>query len=106
MNLTRLRETLFLQEGFKLKPYRDSVGKLTIGVGRNLDDVGISPGEAMVLLEADIVRAVKAASQTFPWFEDLDEERQEVIVNMVFNMGIGNLRGFKKMIRAIERGDY
>ena len=54
MNLADLRDQLIIDEGLRLRPYRDSVGKLTIGVGRNLDDVGISNDEAMVLLDHDI----------------------------------------------------
>lgn len=52
MNLTALKEELIRDEGLRLKPYRDTVGKLTIGVGRNLDDVGITKDEAMHLLAA------------------------------------------------------
>jgi len=51
----------------RLKPYRDSVGKLTIGVGRNLDDVGISAEEADVLLANDIAKAQAELKQALPW---------------------------------------
>lgn len=49
---------LKLDEGLRLKPYRDTVGKLTIGIGRNLDDVGISEAEAEYLLSNDLDRTI------------------------------------------------
>ena len=62
----RLREMLIRHEGLHLKPYRDSVGKLTIGVGRNLDDVGITREEALILLEHDIAKGRRDVRRTFP----------------------------------------
>jgi len=58
MNMQRLQNTLEHHEGLRLKPYKDSVGKLTIGIGRNLDDVGISKSEALLLLQNDIDVAI------------------------------------------------
>lgn len=53
--ITVLKDMLIRHEGLKLKPYRDTVGKLTIGAGRNLNDLGISEREAMFLLDNDIM---------------------------------------------------
>lgn len=99
-----LKEQLRRDEGFRLKPYRDTVGKLTIGCGRNLDDKGISGAEALMLLDNDIAE-VTASLQGFPWFRALDEVRQGVLVNMGF-MGIGKLLEFRQMIAALEALDY
>lgn len=105
MTLTeRLREQLRRDEGFRLKPYRDTVGKLTIGCGRNLDDVGISAAEAYVLLDNDIAERV-AALRRFDWFTGLDEARQGVLVNMAF-MGLPKLLAFYRMIDALEVQDW
>lgn len=101
-----LREQLLRDEGCLLKPYRDSVGKLTIGVGRNLDDVGLSLAEAEYLLDNDISRATAAVLARLPWAMHLDEVRRGVLINCCFNMGIGGLLGFTKMLAAFERGDY
>ena len=106
MNLTAiLFEQLKRHEGFRSKPYRDSIGKLTIGFGRNLDDVGIDGSEAEILLEADIDRALDAASR-FIWFRLLETARQSVVVNMIFNLGLQKFSGFKNMIRFIELKNY
>lgn len=99
-------EQLLRDEGLKLKPYLDSVGKLTIGVGRNLDDVGISVDEAHVLLANDIAHAANMLEQALPWAMNLDPARQGALLNMCFNMGIGGLLQFKKALEAMQAGDF
>ncbi len=103
-------ETLIAQlvrhEGLRLKPYKDIAGKSTIGVGRNLDDAGISPDEALILLENDIARTSAALRERLPWFGSLDKVRQNVLINMAFNMGIHGLLGFKLMLGAVQAGNY
>lgn len=101
----RLRAQLVLHEGLRLKPYTDTVGKLTIGIGRNLTDVGISREEAYVLLEHDI-DACLVDLQTFPGFAQLDPVRQRVLVDMRFNLGPSRFRGFKRTLAAVAAGDY
>jgi lysozyme len=93
-------------EGVRLKPYRCTAGKLTIGVGRNLDDVGISSAEADALLRNDVARVYADLDARIPWWRGLDEVRRRVLVNMGFNLGISGLLGFKNTLRAIETGDY
>ena len=104
--MTQLRDMLIRHEGVRLKPYRDTVGKLTIGVGRNLDDVGISQDEADVMLDNDINRAHDACANAFPWFAALDSVRQDVLIDMCFNLGIESLKTFHMTLAAIEQGDY
>lgn len=104
--IEQLRDLLTKHEGLRLKPYKDTVGKLTIGVGRNLEDVGISKEEALFLLENDIARVVAQCRQSFLWFDFLSPERQAAIANMVFNLGLRGFMGFKNMIAAIEKGDF
>jgi lysozyme len=81
-----LRDLLIDHEGVSYKPYVDTVGKLTIGVGRNLTDVGLSHDEVVYLLESDIRRATALAEQ-FPWFSSLDEIRQAAVIDLCFNLG-------------------
>jgi len=101
-----LVELLVKHEGCRYKPYKDSVGKLTIGVGRNLDDIGISEKEAADLLWNDIRRVVGSVWNNFHWIDKLDLIRRNVIYSMVFNLGVGRVRGFKRMIKAIDNEDY
>ncbi len=106
MNPDRLKATLVVDEGLRLKPYWDSVSKLTIGVGRNLDDRGITKTEAMYLLNRDITQATRDAKRAVENFLELSDVRQEIIVNMVFNMGLTRFKGFRNTIKAIEAKDY
>lgn len=100
-----LEARLIDHEGLKLKPYRDTKGKLTIGVGRNLDDRGITREEALYLLANDINLARQEALR-IPAYLVLDEARREVLAEMVFNMGLGKVLKFEKMLAAIEAKDY
>lgn len=102
MNLTDL---LIKHEGLKLKPYRCSEGKLTIGVGRNLDDNGISHEEVLYLLNNDIDTARTEAAR-YPWFDGLSEDRQNVIISMIFNLGLYRFSQFKNTIALIEVGNF
>lgn len=97
---------LRLHEGERLKPYRDTVGKLTIGIGRNLDDCGISAEESAVLLSNDIKRSEAELLRALPWVGKLDEVRQRVLLDMTFNLGLVGLLNFKNTLAAIEAGDY
>lgn len=101
-----LKEQLVKHEGLRLKPYRDSLGILTIGAGRNLDDVGISQDEALVLLDHDIDRARADLARAFPWTNDLDPVRRDALTNIAFNVGIGRLRGFVKMLDALQAKNW
>ena len=101
-----LKEQLIKHEGVRLRPYRCTAGKLTIGIGRNLDDVGISQEEALYLLDNDISKATSALLQALPWVKDLDDARRNVLINMAFNLGINGLLGFKNTLGLIEQGNY
>lgn len=101
----RLVAQLIRHEGLRLKPYRDSVGKLTIGVGRNLSDVGITREEALFLLDNSLDIAIRGCA-TFPWFAGLSPVRQRVIVDMFFNLGAARFRLFGRMIHALAIGHF
>lgn len=97
---------LRLHEGERLKPYRCTAGKLTIGVGRNLDDRGITREESAMLLANDIAAEERELLHALPWVAQLDEVRQRVLLDMSFNMGLAGLLGFKNTLATIRAGDY
>lgn len=101
-----LTETLIRHEGMRLKPYHDSVGKLTIGIGRNLDDNGISQEEALLLLSNDIDQSRAELLRAYPWVASLNQTRQEALINMLFNLGLPRFSRFRKMLAALEDGDF
>lgn len=103
MNREALIAQLLVDEGLRLKPYRDTVGKLTIGVGHNLDDVGITQDEAMYLLANDVRRTYGELLEALPWVTKLDDARQNVLTNMAFNLGIKGLLGFKHALACMQR---
>lgn len=104
----RLMERIKEHEGFVPYAYQDHMGFWTLGYGRLIDERrggGISPEEAEMLLRNDLWAAERASEQ-FPWFDRLDAARQEVIIEMVFQLGFSGVSRFQKMIRAIRDEDW
>lgn len=106
MNRDKLRELLIKNEGKRLKVYKCTAGKNTIGVGRNLDDVGITEDEAELMLNNDIRRLEADLDRDLPWWRELDDNRQIVLADMCFNMGINSLLQFKNTLQAIKEHRY
>lgn len=106
INLERMRDQLVRHEGLRLKPYRCSAGKLTIGVGRNIEEVGITEEEAMTLLANDINWVIGELDRRVPAFANLNEVRRRVLIDMGFNLGIGRLMKFRRMLAALEAENY
>ena len=106
MNLAELTKSLIKHEALKTKPYKCTADKLTIGVGRNLDDNGITEDEALYLLKNDINRCVSDVGRNIPEWKKHNECRQNVLIELCFNIGINRLLGFKKMLAALQKNDY
>ena len=106
MKMERLTETLIRHEGLRLSPYRCTEGKLTIGVGHNLDDNPISKRAAMMILEDDIAHCLVDLRNNISGFTAMPETVQEVLVNLCFNMGINRLLGFKNTLGHLREGSY
>ena len=104
--MTELIEQLKRHEGIKLTPYKCTSDKLTIGVGRNLEDVGISEEEAEMLLQNDIQRAVSQLKERFPWTLELDEVRFAALINFTFNVGIGTVSKFVNAMALLKGKKY
>lgn len=101
-----LRQDLIRDEGLRLKPYVDTAGKLTIGVGRNLSDRGIAHDEALLLLDNDVRAACSDLDRNVPWWRDLSEGRQRALLNMTFNLGWPRIGTFEGMLAALRSGQY
>lgn len=106
MDYSRLYKQLDLDEGRRKKPYRCTAGKLTIGVGRNLDDRGLRDDEIDLMLANDVRESIGDCRALFRSFDQLSAPRQEVLVNMMFNLGVTRLSGFKKLIAAVAAGNW
>lgn len=95
-------------EAIKQYPYTDTDGKLTIGIGRNLTDQGISQDEIDLLLTNDLAHAEDDARALLSdaVFDGLSDVRKAVMVNMAFNLGLPRLRKFVVFLAAVKDGRY
>ena len=105
-DLRKLKSMLVRHEALKLKPYICPAGKLTIGIGRNLEDKGISFEEADFMLDNDIHDALRYLRDIFPGFDAFAEGRQDALIDMAFNLGRQGFEGFKKTIAFIKAGEW
>lgn len=101
----RARDLIKQNEGLRLKPYYCTGDKLTIGYGRNLDDKGITLQEAEQMLDLDILEC-ETDLKRFPFWDSLNDTRQAVLLDMRFQLGSKGIRGFKRMLAAIEAEYY
>jgi lysozyme len=97
-------------EGERATAYRDHLGFLTIGVGRLIDPnkkgAGLRSGEIAFLLNNDIDDRIDELTRRLPWFQNLDDARKGVLLNMSFQMGVEGLLGFKNTLAMVQAGDY
>lgn len=101
----QLKDMITEHEGKRLDLYQDTEEIYTIGVGHNLEAKGISEAVCDLMLEEDINEAINDAD-TFRWFEDLNDPRRAVVVDMIFNLGLTRFSKFKKTIQFLEHGHY
>lgn len=100
-----LLEQVKKHEGFREKAYVDTTGHRTIGYGFNIE-AGITERSAEALLQSQLLEVALQCNEEFNdfWWQ-LSPARKGVIVNMVFNLGMGGFKRFKKMIKAIRASD-
>lgn len=121
LTLDEVVQRLVYHEGVVLKPYKDTKGKLTIGIGRCIDtnpftyeelkavgdwEKGITKNAAFFLLRNDIRRVSKECKSNIPFYEELNDGRRYALLDMCFQLGIGGLLGFKKMLAAMSVGNW
>ena len=92
------------EEGFRPHYYKDSRGFLTIGYGYNLDE-GMSENVASVILMALVAEKSDELKAALPFWGDLTQSRQEVFIDMAYNMGTAALLQFKNMLACASEGD-
>lgn len=106
MNRELLKVSLEKHEARRLKPYKDSVDKLTIGVGRNLTDNGLREREVDYLLQNDIDDVERCLDAQLSWWRSLDDVRMRVLAEMCFNLGIYGLLCFKTTLYYILHEEW
>jgi lysozyme len=130
VSMTNIHDQLGRDEGCRLKPYKDSKGLWTVGIGRCLDtnpltseekeylcqghlDRDLSTAgltltleEAHYLLDNDIAKVRSSLTASIDFYKRLDDARQGSLINMGFNLGIRNLMHFPRMLGAMSREDW
>jgi len=106
MNIETIKEMLIANEGMVLHSYKDHLGLDTIGVGRLIHEGkgGLTEDEAKYLLENDIGRVIDRLDRNFPWWRNLSENRQHVMIDLSFNLG-NRLSKFVNFLNSLEAGD-
>lgn len=102
----KLIDQIIRHEGLELKPYKCTSNKLTIGIGRNLQDVGITEDEAKYLLMNDLARVDAQMEKLMPWSQNLNPARYDALMNFVFNVGIGTALKFENAMAALKESDF
>lgn len=102
----RVRRLTELHEGRRRYAYRDTVGKITIGIGRNLDDVGLSDEEIDYLYANDHRRVRADLDRALPWWRREDGVRRAALADLCFNLGIVKLLRFRATLRHWRAGEY
>jgi lysozyme len=101
--LDKLIDMVKRHEGLRLKLYADSCGKLTIGYGRCIEDIGISQQEADLLLMNDLTRSVNDLANNLPWLYEIDDIRRAALVDLCFQLGWRGLSKFQKTLEYAEK---
>lgn len=96
--VTALEQELSVDEGRRKMPYKDQFGNITIGVGRNLSANGVSDATIDLMLKEDIQTAMIGARKVFKNLDSFSQNRQTVIISMVFNMGLSRFEQFHNFI--------
>ena len=101
---------LKVDEGVEPCAYQDHLGFWTVGVGRLIDKrkpgAGLRPSEIDFLLQNDVDDRIDQLTRRLQWFQNLDDARKGVLLNMAFQMGVDGLLGFKNTLKLIEDGHY
>lgn len=100
--ITQLKQ----HEGYRRLPYKCTEGFDTIGYGRNLETNGIDEEEAEYLLRRDVGKCRAELFSRVGFFSELDSVRQDALVNMAFQLGVGGLLKFKNMMMALNEANY
>jgi len=117
MDYDKMKLQLILHESLKLLPYDDKTGKevlsgqvlhgkMTIGIGHNLSENGISLVTAGNIYAENIAAMLAAVLKKWPWWIQLNDVRQRVMLDMAFNMGIIGLSKFHNTLEAIRTGNW
>lgn len=90
------------EEGFREKPYYDTLGVATFGIGFTY----ITEDEADTILKQRIEQIEERLEKDYDWYNDLSETRKAVMISMVYQLGHRGVEMFRKFLAAMAKGDY
>lgn len=115
-DINKTRKLIEEDEGKRYRLYDDKtgveftgqavLGKLTIGIGYNIQDRGIPESIVAALFDITFKEAVEICQGTFPKWREISDDRQTVLISLAFNLGAGRFAGFKDLIAAVNRQDW
>jgi lysozyme len=105
-SLTPIEQYIEANEGRMHLPYKDTVGKLTIGVGFNLTDVGLYDEEIDFILRNRVERMKLVLPLKIATWEALSGDQRLALMDMYYNLGWPRLSKFKRMLKHIDDGKY
>lgn len=106
IDFNKLKAELTPEEGRRKKPYRDTHGFLTVGIGRNLDTVLFADDEIDLMYSNDVNRTVDALNRNVPWWQGLDDVRERALIDFTFNVGIDTLLMFPRFLAKLQAKDW
>ena len=104
--LETIKEQLIRHEGRRTRPYVDTVGKITIGIGHNLTDNGLPDFIIDLLYEHDMKGVIQNLDTNLSWWREQPENIRNALMDLCFNMGIGGLLGFHRFLQALKDKNY
>jgi lysozyme len=102
----KLQKLLLKEEGFIARPYRDSKGNLTIGIGWNLDARPMTQEQGLSICGQQVQEVENELIQALDCYYKLDDVRRAVLLDMAFQLGVTGLLTFKDMIALVAEGAY
>ena len=114
MNMERLLKSVKEHEGYRNKVYLDTLGKRTVGVGHLCvedfweDDKEYEEDFLMDILKKDLQEAIRGARSLMEEHDcvDIDEQAEEILIEMVFQLGKNGVSKFKNMWKALAEKNY
>lgn len=106
MKSLKTAELLKKQEGVRRFAYFCPANQLTVGAGRNIQQIPFSEDEIDLMLNNDIKRVVKELSKTFNWFSELEPARMDAMICIGYNLGINRLLRFKRALYSMSISEW
>ena len=104
--MTKLIEQIKKHEGYRSRVYSDSLGIDTIGIGFAIKDLELSEEVCEIILKEKLIKLYSRVEKRFPFFNNLPIEIKNVLLNMCYQMGVGGVSKFKKLLKAMEESDW